>query len=133
MSTTSVAARVRAPRPLFRCRRTPLALALLLGPTCLNYFYLSSVVTLVQEEVRPEQRVMSGALLLLVMNLIGLGLGPTWVGIASDWFHADHPGNPLQMALYTLVPFYLVAIALFLRLAKVLGQAPSPATQGAVP
>ena len=111
----------------------PLALALLLGPTCLNYFYLSSVVTLVQEEVRPEQRVMSGALLLLVMNLIGLGLGPTWVGIASDWFHADHPGNPLQMALYTLVPFYLVAIALFLRLAKVLGQAPSPATQGAVP
>ncbi len=31
MSTTSVAARVRAPRPLFRCRRTPLALALLLG------------------------------------------------------------------------------------------------------
>ena len=98
----------------------PLAVALLAGPTFLNYFYLSASVTLVQEEVRPDQRVMSGALLLLVMNLIGLGLGPTYVGAASDYFRASHPGNSLQMALYTLVPAYFVAIALFLWLARVL-------------
>ena len=55
----------------------PVALLFLIGPTFLNYFYLSSSVALVQEEVRPDQRVMSGALLLLVMNFIGLGLGPT--------------------------------------------------------
>ena len=30
----------------------------------LNYFYLSSSIALVQEEVRPDQRVMAGALLL---------------------------------------------------------------------
>ena len=53
----------------------PLALVLLLGPMFLNYFYLSSAVALVQEEVRPDQRVLSGALLLLVMNFIGLGMG----------------------------------------------------------
>ena len=52
----------------------PLALLFLVGPTFLNYFYLSSAVALVQQEVRPDQRVMSGALLLLVMNFIGLGL-----------------------------------------------------------
>src|SRR6185312_12767398 len=46
-----------------------LALVFLIGPFFLNFFYLSSSVTLVQEEVRPDQRVMSGALLLLVMNL----------------------------------------------------------------
>jgi hypothetical protein len=79
----------------------PLALAFLIGPTFLNYFYLSSAVALVQEEVRPNQRVMSGALLLLVMNFIGLGLGPTYVGAASDFFRASHPHNSLQMALYT--------------------------------
>ena len=45
-------------------------------PVFLNYFYLSSSVALVQEEVRPDQRVMSGALLLLVMNFIGLGSDP---------------------------------------------------------
>jgi predicted MFS family arabinose efflux permease len=95
----------------------PLALMFLLLPMGLNYFYLSPAVTLVQEEVRPDQRVMSGALLLLVMNLIGLGLGPTYLGAASDWFRASHPDNSLQMALYTLLPFYALAIALFAGLA----------------
>ena len=99
-----------------------LALVFLLGPNFLNYFYLSSSVALVQEEVRPNQRVMSGALLLLVMNFIGLGLGPTYVGAASDYFRAEFPTNSLQIALYTLTPFYLVAIALFLWLGKVLGR-----------
>ena len=78
------------------------ALAYLIGPTLLNYFYLSASVTLVQQEVRPDQRVMSGALLLLIMNMIGLGLGPTYVGAASDFFRAYSPDHSLQMALYTL-------------------------------
>jgi MFS family permease len=98
----------------------PLALAFLMGPNFLNYFYLSSSVALVQQEVRPDQRVMSGALLLLVMNFIGLGLGPTYVGAASDWFHANHYAHSLQLALYTLVPFYFLAIFLFFWLARVL-------------
>jgi predicted MFS family arabinose efflux permease len=112
----------------------PLALAFLIGPTFLNHFYLSSAVTLVQEEVRPEQRVMSGALLLLVMNLIGLGLGPTYVGAASDFFRASHPDHCLQIALYTLAPFYILAIALFLRLARVLRkESAATPTGGSVP
>ena len=98
----------------------PLAVLLLSGPTFFNYFYLSASVALVQEEVRPEQRVMSGALLLLIMNFIGLGLGPTYVGAASDFFRTSHPDHSLQLALYTLVPFYLLAILLFLWLARVL-------------
>jgi MFS family permease len=97
-----------------------LALVLLMGTMMLNYFYLSASVALVQEEVRPDQRVMAGALLLLVMNFIGLGLGPTYVGAASDWFKAAHPHNSLQIALYTLTPFYLVAILIFLWLARIL-------------
>jgi MFS family permease len=98
----------------------PLALALLTLVMFFNYFYLSSSVALVQEEVRPDQRVLAGALLLLVMNFIGLGLGPTWVGAASDWFKAQGEAHGLQLALYTLAPFYLIAIALFLWLARVL-------------
>jgi MFS family permease len=98
-----------------------LALLFLTGTMFLNYFYLTSAVTLVQEEVRPDQRVMSGALLLLIMNLIGLGLGPTFVGAASDWFRASRPHQSLQMALYMLAPLYVVAVLLFLALARVLG------------
>jgi predicted MFS family arabinose efflux permease len=96
----------------------PLALLLLTVVMALNYFYLSSSIALVQEEVRPDQRVMAGALLLLVMNFIGLGLGPTYVGAASDALHAHGYPNPLQLALTTLTPFYLIAIGLFLWLAK---------------
>lgn len=95
----------------------PIALLFLIGPTLLNYFYLSSCVTLVQQEVRPNERVMSGALLLLIMNLTGLGLGPTWVGMMSDVFRATNPGNSLQLALYTLLPVYVIAIACFVWLA----------------
>jgi predicted MFS family arabinose efflux permease len=97
-----------------------LSLVFLTGALMLNYFYLSSSVALVQEEVRPDQRVMSGALLLLVMNFIGLGLGPTWVGAASDWFAARGTSHSLQAALYTLTPFYGIAILLFLWLARTL-------------
>lgn len=108
----------------------PLALAFLIGPTFLNYFYLSSSVALVQAEVRPDQRVMSGALLLLVMNFVGMGLGPTIVGFASDFFRGAHPDNSLQIALYALTPFYVAAIALFLCLARVLGRDGSRAGAG---
>jgi len=98
----------------------PLALAFLAGPTFLNYFYLSSAVTLVQNEVRPDQRVLSGALLLLIMNLIGMGVGPTLVGAMSDAFHAAHPQHSLQLAFLCLTPFYVLAILLFVALARVL-------------
>jgi predicted MFS family arabinose efflux permease len=98
----------------------PIALAFLALPTGLNYFYLSPAVTLVQEEVRPDQRVLSGALLLLVMNLVGLGFGPTFVGFVSDYFRPTHPDNSLQIAFYWLAPFYLLAVLLFMWLASAL-------------
>jgi MFS family permease len=104
-----------------------LALVFLTGALMLNYFYLSSSVALVQEGVRPDQRVMSGALLLLVMNFIGLGLGPTWVGAASDWFAAHGRPHALQAALYTLTPFYGIAILIFLWLARTLRREERPA------
>ena len=98
----------------------PLAMAFLIGPTFLNYFYLTPAVAYVQNAVAPRQRTLAGAVLLLIMNLIGLGLGPTWLGMASDWFKPAHPGNSLQLAFYTLVPFYFVAIALHFALARAL-------------
>ncbi|MGH1559762.1 hypothetical protein ACRAWD_22865 [Caulobacter segnis] len=60
----------------------------------MNSFFLSATVTFVQGEAPPERRVISGAPLLLVMNLIGLGLGPTFVGMASDHFLAPACASP---------------------------------------
>lgn len=106
-----------------------LALLFLLGPSFLNYFYFTSAVTLVQETVRPNQRVMSGALLLFVMNMIGLGFGPTYVGFASDFFRATYQDNSLQIALYSLIPFYFLAIFLFLWLSRILKKENSQAAE----
>jgi len=110
----------------------PVAMLCLIGPTFFNYFYLSPAVALVQEEVRPQQRVLSGALLLLVMNLIGLGLGPTYLGAASDWFRTISPQHSLQLAFYTLVPFYLLAASLYMVLARVLKREDIRQTRGAL-
>lgn len=98
----------------------PLAMLFLIGPTFFNYFYLTPAVTLVQNAVAARQRTLAGAVLLLIMNLIGLGLGPTWLGAVSDWLKPAHPDNSLQLAFYSLVPFYFVAIALHLALARTL-------------
>jgi predicted MFS family arabinose efflux permease len=85
-------------------------------PFFLNFFYLTPAITQVQNAVPAYQRTLAGALLLLVMNLIGLGLGPTYLGAMSDHFRSGGAGNPLQLAFYSLLPFYLIAIALYLAL-----------------
>ena len=100
------------------------AVLFLAGPTFFNYFYLSPSVAFIKQEVRPDQRVLSGALLLLVMNQIGLGLGPTYVGAASDYLRAYDAHHSLQLALYSLLPFYVLAIVLFLWLAAIMRRAP---------
>lgn len=99
-----------------------LALALLAVPMFLNSFFLSATVTFVQSEVAPERRVISGALLLLVMNFIGLGLGPTYVGMASDFFRPTQGDHALQAAYYALAPMYVVAALLFLWLARLIAR-----------
>ncbi len=103
------------------------ALVFLAVPMFLNSFFLSATVTFVQGEVAPERRVISGALLLLVMNFIGLGLGPTYVGMASDFFLPSYGEHALQAAYYALAPMYVIAALLFLWLARLI-QRSSPVT-----
>src|SRR4029077_14217265 len=95
-----------------------LALMFLAVPLFLNYFYRRPSVARVQETVRPQERVLAGALLLLVMNLVGLGLGPTLLGAVSDLLKPSHPEHSLQLAFYALVPFYVLAVLCFLWLAR---------------
>lgn len=101
-----------------------LSLAFLCVPLFLNSVFLPATVTFVQGEVHPNERVISGALLLLVMNLIGLGLGPTFVGAASDFFRPQYGDHALEMAFYSLAPMYVVAAMLFLWLARLIGRQP---------
>lgn len=61
-----------------------LALVALTIPSILNSAYVGPVFASVQSLSPASMRALSAALLLLMMNLIGLGLGPQAVGFLSD-------------------------------------------------
>jgi len=96
-----------------------ITLLLLAGPALLNNMYLAPALAVVQNAVSPQQRVVSGALLLFILNLVGLGGGPVFVGAMSDHFKAAHvaAGMPapaasalgLQQGLLSLGPVFVLA------------------------
>lgn len=95
-------------------------LAWLFLPLLLNIFYLAPGIALVNNSVKPSQRTMSSAILLMVLNFVGLGGGPTLVGILSTTFSKDKVAagmeaaaagaEGLREALLWMTPFLAVAV-----------------------
>ena len=46
-----------------------------------------------------SMRAVASALLLVMLNIIGMGLGPYFVGVASDMISTDYEINSLRYAL----------------------------------
>jgi predicted MFS family arabinose efflux permease len=96
------------------------AILILIAPLFLTIVYLAPALALVQNSVKPSQRTMSGAILLMILNMIGLGGGPTLVGNLSTQFTTDKvaagmdatqaAAAGLQEALLWITPFYAVAV-----------------------
>lgn len=61
-----------------------LALGLLLVASVLHYSYLGAQYTICQGVASTRARATAVALFLFIVNLIGYGLGPLWVGLLSD-------------------------------------------------
>jgi MFS family permease len=60
------------------------ALALAALPAILGGLYLGPTFAMTQALVPPRMRAQAAAVLMLVLNLIGMGLGPQFVGLLSD-------------------------------------------------
>lgn len=93
-----------------------LALALMTIPSLFNSLWFGSVHTTQQGVAPPHMRATATAFLLLVLNLIGLGLGPLTVGLMSDWFSTSAglgSGRGVQMALIMSSFIGFVPFALF--------------------
>ena len=98
----------------------PMALGLLTLPLLLNIFYLAPALALVNNSVKPSQRTMSSAILLMVLNFIGLGGGPTLAGVLSTTFSSEKiaagmdkavaGAEGLRDALFWMTPFFGVAV-----------------------
>ena len=67
----------------------PAALALFLIPALTANVYLAPVLSLAQGLVSLRMRAMASAVALLIINVIGLALGPLLTGVLSDrWWIA---------------------------------------------
>jgi MFS family permease len=86
-----------------------MSLALLLIPMAACTVYVPPALALVQNLTPPRSRATAAALLLLVFNIIGLGMGPVFTGVLSDMLKASFGDDSLRFALIGLVPFAAAA------------------------
>ncbi|WND01637.1 MFS transporter [Temperatibacter marinus] len=80
--------------------------------------YLGPSIACSHMIVSPSQRAMASALLFFILNLIGLGLGPLFIGIVSDLLTERYEEEALRYALLIGLSFILVKIWMFLKGAK---------------
>lgn len=76
-----------------------LALVSLLVPSAAAGLYLGPTFAMTQAIVPPHMRAQAAAVLLLVLNLIGLGLGPQFVGLLSDQLKPAYGIESVRYAL----------------------------------
>jgi MFS family permease len=84
----------------------------ILGP-----FYLGPTFAMTQSLVKPHMRAVASSILLFIINLVGLGLGPLFVGLLSVWLRPLYGDDSIRHALLWTVTagatlsagFYLLA------------------------
>lgn len=89
------------------------SLALLMVPTMLNSLYYGPVYSSAQGLVPLRHRATASALLLFGQNLIGLGLGPLFFGMLSDWLRPQYGDDSVRYVLYGAAFLGLVPAVLF--------------------
>lgn len=95
----------------------PMALACIAVPALLNNMYLAPALTVVQNAVQPARRTISGAVLLFVLNLVGLGVGPVYVGRISDWAKPEYGEKSLNIGYAAVIPVIVITILAHLAVA----------------
>lgn len=93
----------------------PMALTLLVLPTIFNSFYYGPTYSAAQGLVPLRARAIASATLLFFQNLIGLGLGPLFFGILSDWLQPAYGAESVRYVLYGAAFLGLVPAFFFWR------------------
>jgi len=87
--------------------------AAVLGP-----FYLGPTFAMTQSLVKPHMRAVASSILLFIINLVGLGLGPLFVGLLSDWLKPTYDTDAVRYALLWTVTAGATLSAVFYLLAS---------------
>jgi MFS family permease len=99
------------------------AFVALIVPNLFGNFWIAPTFSLTQGLVALRMRAVAASIILFVLNIIGLGLGPQCVGIASDLLnHYTSLGTEsLRWALVMSLAFNFVATFCYIRAARTLG------------
>lgn len=79
------------------------SLGLYLIPLIFAYMYLGPTLATTHALVSPRMRALASAVLFFIVNLVGLGLGPTVVGFISDSLNPSFGNDALRYALVATV------------------------------
>ena len=88
----------------FTTESTRLALIFSLLPPAFTTCYLGSALAVFHGSVEPRMRATSSALFFLVLNIIGLGCGPTIIGAVSDFLAPQYGVDSLRYSMLTVIP-----------------------------
>jgi len=80
--------------------------------------YLGPCLAISHSLVPPAMRALTSAILFLVLNMIGLGLGPLTVGVLSDFYAGYFGDDSLRYAMLTVAVLSAPAIVLFFLAAR---------------
>jgi MFS family permease len=92
------------------------ALAIIFLPTIANTLYYGPTYAMAQSIVSKRARAVAASLIIFAQNLIGLGLGPLFFGMLSDWFKPMAGEDSVRWVLYGaaflgLIPAYFFWVA----------------------
>jgi len=98
----------------FHSSTTVILIALFVGYLLISTF-LGPSIAITHSLVPPHMRAFSSSILFLVLNFIGLGLGPLVVGMISDYLQPSLGEQSLRWALASTLVVSVVAILLFFK------------------
>lgn len=94
------------------------------GAVFLNALYQPSSYALIQSVADPAERASAAAMMIFIQNLIGLGLGPLAVGIASDLLTPSLGVRALGVALAGIFLVNILSAVAYFIAGKTYGRAP---------
>lgn len=83
----------------FMVNNLNVSMALYAIPLMLGTMYLGPVIATAHSLVSPGMRALTSAILFFILNLIGLGLGPTLLGMTSDALKPQFGADSLRYAM----------------------------------
>lgn len=97
-----------------------MALAFFVYPAFAGAAYVAPALAMTQALVTVRMRAQASAVLFLILNLIGMGLGPQLAGVLSDLYNPAYGDESLRYSLLTISVVWLWAALHFVLAARTL-------------